>query len=224
MPSYGIALRGLSHPWTLLSIGVLLLNDHVLKSFAPSFLTGKLSDFAGLFFFPFLLSVPIGLALGVLGVRSHRVCVTLSVGITFLWFTLTKTTAWVNEGTLTVVEHISGHPAAIERDPSDLVALPMLVFAWKLWSGLDEQLHAQRVAGTSMWKGFAALALASASTLATTCVVDPAVTKLVFMHGGIYTSNSEIRLSFHLLQFRHGHDLEVSRTKHGTSGYTNRIG
>lgn len=48
------ALRGLAHPLSLLAVGLLLLNDHLLKHIAPSVLTGKLSDFAGLFFFPFL--------------------------------------------------------------------------------------------------------------------------------------------------------------------------
>jgi hypothetical protein len=34
---------------------MLLLNDHLLKSAAPGWLTGKLSDVAGLVFFPLLL-------------------------------------------------------------------------------------------------------------------------------------------------------------------------
>lgn len=59
--SLSISLRCLSHPITFLSICLLLLNDHVLKQIAPSHLTGKLSDFAGLFFFPFLLAIVISL-------------------------------------------------------------------------------------------------------------------------------------------------------------------
>jgi hypothetical protein len=39
----------------LLSVGVLVLNDHGLKFWFPSVLTGKISDFAGLIFFPLLL-------------------------------------------------------------------------------------------------------------------------------------------------------------------------
>ena len=44
--------------WTVLvGMAVLALNDHVLKGadLLPSWLTGKLSDFAGLLFFPLLL-------------------------------------------------------------------------------------------------------------------------------------------------------------------------
>lgn len=46
---------GLLHPAALAAIGVLLVNDHVLKAAAPGWWTGKLSDFAGLIFFPLLL-------------------------------------------------------------------------------------------------------------------------------------------------------------------------
>ncbi|MCC6617494.1 MAG: hypothetical protein IT341_00485 [Chloroflexi bacterium] len=42
---------GLLHPVVLGAIGLLLLNDHVLKTTTPGFVTGKLSDFAGLAFF-----------------------------------------------------------------------------------------------------------------------------------------------------------------------------
>lgn len=43
------------HPVALVSLAVLLLNDHLLKAAAPGWVTGKLSDVAGLAFFPFLL-------------------------------------------------------------------------------------------------------------------------------------------------------------------------
>ena len=40
------------HPVALAAIAVLVVNDHVLKSAYPGWLTGKLSDIAGLVFFP----------------------------------------------------------------------------------------------------------------------------------------------------------------------------
>lgn len=46
---------GLLSPVVLAAIGLLVLNDHVLKSASPGVITGKLSDFAGLVFFPILL-------------------------------------------------------------------------------------------------------------------------------------------------------------------------
>jgi hypothetical protein len=50
-------LRAFRSPLVMASIVVLLVNDHLLKAAAPSWVTGKLSDFAGLFFFPFVAGV-----------------------------------------------------------------------------------------------------------------------------------------------------------------------
>lgn len=44
------------HPVVVGSVALLVLNDHVLKVAAPSWATGKLSDVAGLLFFPLLLA------------------------------------------------------------------------------------------------------------------------------------------------------------------------
>jgi hypothetical protein len=46
----------LLHPVSLLAIALLVVNDHVLKAAWPGVVTGKLSDVAGLIFFPLLLA------------------------------------------------------------------------------------------------------------------------------------------------------------------------
>src|SRR3954469_11095790 len=48
----------LVRPVPLAAVGVLAVNDHLLKGsgLLPGAVTGKLSDFAGLFFFPLLLA------------------------------------------------------------------------------------------------------------------------------------------------------------------------
>jgi hypothetical protein len=50
--------KDLLHPLPLAAVAVLALNDHALKGAGvlPGWVTGKLSDVAGLFFFPLLLS------------------------------------------------------------------------------------------------------------------------------------------------------------------------
>lgn len=50
-------LTRLGNPFFLVSLGVLILNDWVLKAVFHNYVTGKLSDFAGLFAFPFFGSV-----------------------------------------------------------------------------------------------------------------------------------------------------------------------
>ena len=52
----------LLHPIAVLAVAVLVINDHVLKGLAPGLLTGKLSDLAGLLFFPLLLASVVELA------------------------------------------------------------------------------------------------------------------------------------------------------------------
>ena len=47
-------MRAFGDPRTVGAILVLLINDHLLKGAAPGWVTGKLSDFAGLVFFPLL--------------------------------------------------------------------------------------------------------------------------------------------------------------------------
>jgi hypothetical protein len=50
------ATHPLLHPVSLAAIALLVVNDHVLKAAWPGALTGKLSDLAGLAFFPLLLA------------------------------------------------------------------------------------------------------------------------------------------------------------------------
>jgi hypothetical protein len=80
---FDTSLRCLQHPLSWISIGLLLLNDHVLKFTKPGILTGKLSDFAGLFFFPFLVALILSLALdrGEVGTRHQGLAAFLLTGL-----------------------------------------------------------------------------------------------------------------------------------------------
>jgi hypothetical protein len=51
-----IASRALARPIPIAAIALLVVNDHVLKAAYPGLVTGKLSDLAGLVFFPLLLA------------------------------------------------------------------------------------------------------------------------------------------------------------------------
>ena len=72
------------HPWTLSAIAILIVNDQYLKYAYTSWLTGKLSDVAGLIFFPILLEP-------LLKSRS------LAVWFTGVGFTMVKLTVIGNE-------------------------------------------------------------------------------------------------------------------------------
>src|SRR5262245_27137679 len=72
------------------SVGTLLINDHWGKGHLPAWLSGKLSDFAGMLFFPlFLLSLWEFSRHRVASRRALIVCV-CATGVTFA---LVKTTA-----------------------------------------------------------------------------------------------------------------------------------
>ena len=50
-----ISLKFFMHPLPLSAIALMALNDHWLKYKYPGFITGKLSDFCGVFYFPIFL-------------------------------------------------------------------------------------------------------------------------------------------------------------------------
>ncbi|HEX8024688.1 MAG TPA: hypothetical protein VF484_00640, partial [Candidatus Limnocylindrales bacterium] len=86
--------EALVHPVSLAAIALLVVNDHVLKAMAPGVVTGKLSDFAGLAFFPLLLIgvwelIAASHGSGPAGSRA----ITVAVGFTAAGFALVKTTA-----------------------------------------------------------------------------------------------------------------------------------
>ena len=126
------ATRALAHPVILVSIGLLLVNDHVLKAVAPGWLTGKVSDFAGLAFFPLLVVI-------VIGPIARRWALPVAVGVTGAWFTLIKTSAVAADATERLVESLAGLPATIVVDATDLVALPAMATAVWAWSRVPAQ-------------------------------------------------------------------------------------
>jgi hypothetical protein len=111
-----ISGHALMHPAVLLGVVLLLLNDHVLKARFPSFWTGKLSDFAGLFFFPFLVIPALALALGPLRLSPSRLA-DLGFGLTALSFAALKFSPPLNAAIATIVSALLGRPAVFALDP-----------------------------------------------------------------------------------------------------------
>ncbi|MBF8192561.1 hypothetical protein ITP53_44150 [Nonomuraea sp. K274] len=97
---------------------VLLVNDHLLKQVWPGFVTGKLSDVAGLLVAPALLAL--------LFWRRADLAATLLTGVLF---TLVKSTETGAEAASHVWTLVAG-PSRVLADPTDLLALPALALAW----------------------------------------------------------------------------------------------
>ena len=118
-------LRALSHPVWWLALGLLIVNDHVLKGagLLDPMVTGKLSDLAGLIVAPMLMASIL---------RAHRQSTLLfchlAVGIVFAAINLSPAIASLWSGAFASF----GVPCRVWSDPSDLAALPALAVSWRL--------------------------------------------------------------------------------------------
>jgi hypothetical protein len=188
------SLGALGHPISLALIGLLLVNDHLLKPLAPSVLTGKASDFAGLFFFPYLLAAFLSLVERAIsrlwGGRSRarwseshsagkiEIFSTIATG---LLFAIVKVIPAVNAAANDLLARVSGLPVRIAYDPSDLVALLALAPSIALL------VSVKPTPAPSVRRSLVALSMASLAVIATSpCPPEQPVTHLVSTEQGVY--------------------------------------
>jgi len=133
----------LFHPATLAALALLVVNDRVLKgSAAPGWLSGKLSDLAGLASFPLVATAAVDTVLWGLAALGVPVDFTLrrwklaaAIALTGAGFAAMKLSSEVAAAVAAVLDRIIGG-AHIVADPSDLLALPALALA--AWIGRAE--------------------------------------------------------------------------------------
>ncbi|MFV8752334.1 hypothetical protein ACNOYE_17430 [Nannocystaceae bacterium ST9] len=111
-------------PW-IAALALLVVNDHVLKGsgLLPGMLTGKLSDFAGLVVAPVLLATLVRAR-----TRTSLLACHVAVGLVFAGIQLSLPFADLWSAAMGLL----GHPWTITSDPSDLLALPMLLVSWRV--------------------------------------------------------------------------------------------
>lgn len=139
------------NPLVIAAIAVLVVNDHLLKVRQPGLVTGKLSDVAGLVFFPLLLQAlwEVVSSRGGAGWRPSTQVLGLCCALTGLVFAAVKLAAPATElyawgggalrwpldlawASFTGASPPPFSRLAVTRDPTDLVALPALCAAWSL--------------------------------------------------------------------------------------------
>ena len=120
------------HLWPVLAVCLLFLNDRFLKYAFPGWWTGKLSDFAGVFFLPLYLCALCGLVMNFLVLPKskffwiYRREVLIAIALTDLVFIALKLWPPANAAYLQVMSEI-GVPSRLVMDPWDLTALIMNV-------------------------------------------------------------------------------------------------
>jgi hypothetical protein len=127
----------LLHPSFMFAVCLLLVNDHVIKPTLPGMVSGKLSDFAGLFFFPPLLVsvaelvVPRWTPRRRAGLLGCAVATGIAFSLVQLWPPATNAYAvglgalqWVPRWLLTLGKHTALHSTHVTPDAWDLIALP----------------------------------------------------------------------------------------------------
>jgi hypothetical protein len=143
-PVFWKAIRLLAHPAYILALATLLINDHLLRRLWPSWWTGKLGDFAWLFFMPFVAAALIALFAGrrARGRWVGALACLLVGGV----FALAKTIPAAHAVVVGAASALFGFPVGWRRDPTDLIALVSVVAAWRLWDA-DERRRARSLAG-----------------------------------------------------------------------------
>jgi len=179
---FSASLTALASPLSLVAIAILLINDHFLKQLWPSALTGKLSDFAGLYFAPYvvlalLLSIPITARARPLAVGA---AVYVAVAAVFAALKLSQSTA----APLLAVASALGFPLLIAADPTDLAALFVLPLSYRAWSA--------RIRAPVIRPGrrrIGALAVAALAMVATSGPPQPSVNSIAIdVAGNVYAA------------------------------------
>lgn len=170
-------MRRLGSPLFVGSVLLLVVNDHLLKGWAPGWFTGKASDVAGVVLVGTVLSVAVGRQIG--------------VAVTALLWVALKTVPGVAEAAAPAL----GGPTL--RDPSDLLALPGLLLVWWSFADQAEPIAPQAATGRprALLAGSPVLlvltcATAVFGTTATSCSSPSSVVRVVHRDDAFYADVS----------------------------------
>ncbi|WP_410809809.1 hypothetical protein [Micromonospora sp. 067-2] len=136
------ALAWLCHPVTLLSLVLLLVNDHLLKPAFPGLLTGKLSDVAGLLLAPPLVAVLLTLLVPRLPAPAAAPAGLVLVGV---GFAVVKSSGYAAEVASSAWSALAG-PSLVRVDGTDLLTLPALALTWWTWTRARQRPVRHRMA------------------------------------------------------------------------------
>lgn len=156
-----LPLGEMFHPGALVAFVTLLANDWWAKRAYPSWITGKLSDVAGLVMAPLALTAAIGALLWVAMALGARIDPSLTrrrllfaIAAVAAPFVATKLSEAAAGAVAQGLAFFGGHPRIV-CDPTDLLALPALWIAWRI--GNAELRLVPRGRAHAIWRGDRAL-------------------------------------------------------------------
>ena len=117
------------HPIPLTTVVLLGINDHYLKYQYPGFITGKLSDFLGLFYFPLFVSALVLIATLYRVAFTKKLLVTAIIA-TDIVFCALKLNPFLSEH-FVVFFSKNFFAISVKSDPTDLIALISSVLCYQ---------------------------------------------------------------------------------------------
>ena len=133
------ALRSLAHPLAITAALVLLLNALVFQPNAPSWWTGKIGDAAWLLFAPFLIAALLAWLIPARWKQQEQIVGMAALTIAGFGFAAVKTIPAFNALVADSFRALTGYPAKLSLDSTDLLALPSLLAAGWLWNRAEGQ-------------------------------------------------------------------------------------
>ncbi len=184
------SLRALAHPGSVLALVALVLNDHVLKQAWPGWVTGKLSDMAGLVVAPLLLAA-------LLALLRTPFAMPVALAATGAGFVLCKTSA-TGAALTSTVWSLFGTPTMIRPDVTDLLALPALYAAWRIHRTASAAADPGWRRTVAVAVGTALLPVGVLATSATSCDPWHGYTEVAVLEGSFPGASDEVQVEARL--------------------------
>jgi hypothetical protein len=190
--SFHKALALLSHPFSLAALGLMLVNDQVLRRLSPSWWTGKLSDLAWLLYVPFIAAAVLAwLIPGKNRSRHEAWTFSLAFLLTGIVFILLKAVPFTNWMATRIFSAVTGASPSLLLDPGDLLALPALLLSAWLWRssrdafGPNSTAHVEYKPAITP-RGMLVIPLAALVLMADAAAPDPGITCFSRENGKIF--------------------------------------
>lgn len=161
------AVNLLAHPIVFGLLCLAFFNDHFLRIYYPSWLTGKLGDFIWLFLAPIPVIAVISWLFPIWANQRKSLALSVGLAVVFVVFVVGKCFLGANELATRILSGALQAPFTTTPDPTDAIALPALLLCFWFWKLASSKKGAF---------GLVALPLIALLTMANAGMPDPGIT------------------------------------------------